>query len=61
VDHAALRARPDSANRASIGLHKSLWFREVGILQSVGFKFDRWVDSVLMHRDLDGALCAHKK
>ena len=42
----------DSANCASIGLHKSLGFREVGVLRSVGFKFDRWVDSVLMQRDL---------
>jgi L-amino acid N-acyltransferase YncA len=42
----------DSANCASIGLHKSLGFREVGVLRSVGFKFGRWVDSVLMQRDL---------
>ena len=42
----------DSANYASIGLHKSLGFREVGVLRSVGFKFGRWVDSVLMQRDL---------
>jgi L-amino acid N-acyltransferase YncA len=42
----------DSANCASIRLHKSLGFRKVGVLRSVGFKFDRWVDSVLMQRDL---------
>src|ERR1700731_1630462 len=42
----------DSANSASIGLHKSLGFRKVGVLRSVGFKFGRWVDSVLMQRDL---------
>ena len=42
----------DSANCASIRLHKSLGFREVGVLCSVGFKFDRWVDSVLMQRAL---------
>jgi phosphinothricin acetyltransferase len=42
----------DSANQASIGLHKSLGFREVGVLRSVGFKFGRWVDSVLMQRGL---------
>ena len=42
----------DSANCASIGLHKGLGFREVGVLRAVGFKFDRWVDSVLMQRDL---------
>ncbi|HEX9535054.1 MAG TPA: GNAT family N-acetyltransferase [Stellaceae bacterium] len=42
----------DSANYASIGLHKSLGFREVGVLRAVGFKFGRWVDSVLMQREL---------
>jgi phosphinothricin acetyltransferase len=42
----------DSANCASIGLHKSLGFRKVGVLRSVGFKIGRWVDSVLMQRDL---------
>ena len=42
----------DSANCASIGLHKSLGFCEVGVLRSVGFKLGRWVDSVLMQRDL---------
>jgi phosphinothricin acetyltransferase len=44
----------DSANYASIGLHKSLGFREVGVFRSVGFKFGRWVDSVLMQRDVGG-------
>jgi phosphinothricin acetyltransferase len=42
----------DSASYASIGLHKSLGFRKVGVLRSVGFKFGRWVDSVLMQREL---------
>ena len=42
----------DSANAASIGLHAALGFRQVGILRSVGFKFGRWVDSVLMQREL---------
>ena len=44
----------DSANQASIRLHERLGFRLVGTLRSVGFKFDRWYDSVLMQRDLDG-------
>ena len=43
----------DSANAASIGLHAALGFRHVGTLQAVGFKFGRWVDSVLMQRALD--------
>lgn len=42
----------DSSNTQSIELHKSMGFREVGILQEVGFKFDRWVDTVLMQKQL---------
>jgi phosphinothricin acetyltransferase len=40
----------DSANHASIGLHAALGFEQVGLLPEVGFKFGRWVDSVLMQR-----------
>jgi phosphinothricin acetyltransferase len=42
----------DSGNAASIGLHAALGFRHVGVLRSVGFKFGRWVDTVLMQRSL---------
>ena len=42
----------DSANHSSIGLHRAMGFREVGTLEAVGFKFGRWVDSVLMQRAL---------
>lgn len=42
----------DSANRASIALHAALGFSEVGTFRAVGFKFGRWVDSVLMQRPL---------
>jgi L-amino acid N-acyltransferase YncA len=42
----------DSGNAASIRLHESLGFRPVGTLRSVGFKLGRWIDSVLMQRDL---------
>lgn len=42
----------DSANAASIGLHKAMGFQQVGLLPAVGFKFGRWVDSVLMQRAL---------
>jgi L-amino acid N-acyltransferase YncA len=51
----------DSANAASIGLHRRMGFRPVGTLYSVGFKCGRWVDSVIMQRALgagDGALPA---
>jgi L-amino acid N-acyltransferase YncA len=42
----------DSDNAASIGLHKALGFSPAGRLTSVGFKFGRWVDSVIMQRPL---------
>jgi phosphinothricin acetyltransferase len=42
----------DSANAASIGVHRALGFRDVGTLQSAGRKFERWVDVVLMQRAL---------
>src|SRR5262249_5973127 len=42
----------DSDNAASIALHQSLGFRLVGNLHAVGFKFGRWIDSVVMQRAL---------
>ena len=42
----------DSANAASIGLHASHGFLRTGTLRSVGYKFGRWVDSVIMQRPL---------
>ena len=42
----------DSENRGSIGLHRSLGFRLVGILEAVGFKHGRWVDTVIMQKNL---------
>ena len=42
----------DSGHAASINLHASFGFLRVGTLRSVGFKFGRWVDSVLMQRPL---------
>ncbi len=42
----------DSANTPSIALHRRMGFRPVGRLCSVGFKFGRWVDSVMMQRAL---------
>jgi phosphinothricin acetyltransferase len=37
---------------ASVGIHEALGFRHIGILQDVGFKHGRWLDSVLMQRAL---------
>ena len=42
----------DSAHAASINLHAAAGFLRVGTLRSVGFKFGRWVDSVVMQRPL---------
>ncbi len=38
----------DSNNRASIGLHAAAGFGPVGVLTDCGWKFDRWLDVVLM-------------
>lgn len=49
----------DSGNHGSVGLHRALGFSPVGTFASVGFKFGRWVDVVLMQRPLgpgDGTL-----
>ena len=42
----------DSEQAASIALHAALGFAYVGTLPSTGFKFGRWLDTVLMQRAL---------
>jgi L-amino acid N-acyltransferase YncA len=42
----------DSANAGSIELHRGAGFRMVGTFDNVGFKFGRWLDSVLMQLPL---------
>jgi phosphinothricin acetyltransferase len=42
----------DSENWPSIKLHEKFGFARVGLLPAVGWKFNRWVDSVLMQRPL---------
>jgi phosphinothricin acetyltransferase len=42
----------DSANAASIALHRASGFEMVGTLRSVGWKHGRWLDTVLMQRAL---------
>ena len=44
-----------SDNAGSIALHARLGFAPVGTFRSAGFKFGRWVDSVLMQRPLGSA------
>jgi phosphinothricin acetyltransferase len=43
----------DSANAGSIALHKSCGFEDVGIVRNVGYKHGKWLDIVLMQRDLE--------
>jgi len=40
----------DSANHGSIGVHRACGFQMIGLQPAVGFKFGRWVDSVMMQR-----------
>ena len=42
----------DSANEASITLHRRFGFYDAGLLKDVGFKFGRWLDTVFMQRSL---------
>lgn len=42
----------DADNRGSIALHAALGFGHTGVLHASGWKFDRWLDVVLMQRAL---------
>jgi L-amino acid N-acyltransferase YncA len=42
----------DSANAGSIGVHRSVGFGHVGTVKSCGWKFDRWLDVVMMEKTL---------
>lgn len=42
----------DSANLGSIGVHRKTGFEMIGTLHNVGFKFGRWLDTVLMQKTL---------
>lgn len=42
----------DSDNQPSIRLHRGAGFAHVGTLRNVGFKFERWLDTVIMQRSL---------
>jgi phosphinothricin acetyltransferase len=42
----------DSANAGSIGVHARCGFRMIGTHPDVGFKFGRWLDTVMMQRAL---------
>lgn len=42
----------DSANHGSVGVHKACGFSHVGVLTNCGWKFERWLDVVLMDRTI---------
>ena len=42
----------DSANAASVGVHRALGFAPVGTIAAAGWKFDGWRDVVVMQRAL---------
>jgi L-amino acid N-acyltransferase YncA len=42
----------DSANAASVGVHAACGFQMIGTHPSVGLKFGRWLDTVMMQRKL---------
>lgn len=42
----------DSANAGSVGVHRALGFTQVGVIRSCGWKFERWLDIVLMEKAL---------
>ena len=42
----------DSEQTASVTLHAALGFAFIGTFSNVGFKFGRWLDTVLMQRPL---------
>jgi L-amino acid N-acyltransferase YncA len=47
-----------AAQTPSIALHRAAGFRLVGALEGVGYKFDRWLDTVLMQRALGKGMAA---
>ena len=42
----------DTANTGSIGVHRACGFEHCGLFKAAGWKFDRWLDVVLMQRSL---------
>ena len=42
----------DSQNTASVRVHEKAGFQHSGVLRDVGFKFDRWLDTVFMQLSL---------
>ena len=47
----------DCANVASVALHLRAGFTEIGTLKDIGFKHGRWLDTVLLQRQLGKGSC----
>ena len=43
----------DEGADASVALHRKLGFREAGHLTRVGYKFERWLGTIIMQKSLD--------
>jgi len=41
-------------NHASLAFHEKFGFKKAGILEGSGYKFGRWIDTVLMQKDIEG-------
>ncbi|RIG28516.1 N-acetyltransferase family protein, partial [Shigella sonnei] len=42
----------DSNNQGSLKVHQQVGFTEIGTLKNIGFKHGRWLDTVLLQRNL---------
>ena len=42
----------DKGAEASIAMHANFGFKEIGHMGKVGFKFDRWLGTVLMQKSI---------
>jgi len=51
--HVIAAISDSETSAASIGLHRALGYRSVGVYAQVGWKFDRWLDVTLMQLDMD--------
>lgn len=55
VGHHVVLAQVSAEQEASLALHRSFGFREVGRLREVGYKFERWLDVVVFDLVIAGA------
>lgn len=53
-EHRNIVAQIADHQPASEKLHAALGFRKVGVLETIGFKFDRWIDVAIWQLRLDG-------